>query len=77
MVEKVQRKGKNHNASLFHHVFVKLDVLHQLSANNMTWENFMEKLAPTPATSPPIVHSTSSASSQPKKVGSSTGKVGV
>ena len=72
MNEKVQRKGKDHHPSLFNHGLFKLIFLHQLLAINISWETFMETVASTPTTSPPIIHNTPSSPTQQKEVGSSS-----
>lgn len=48
MTDKVQSKGRHHQSSLFHHVLVKVIVLHQLSQINMSWESFLETSALSP-----------------------------
>ena len=74
--EKTQSKNQDHYPSLFHHGLFKLIVLHHLSAINMTWEAFMERVAIIPTTSPPVMHITPSPSlsAQSMEVGSSSMK---
>lgn len=71
ITEKVQRKGRDHQESLFHHGLVKIIVLHQLSQVNISWETFMQSTTFLPTTSQPTSQSTPSTPSRPQEVGSS------
>ena len=70
MTEKVQIKGKDHQANLFHHGLVKVIVLDQLSQINLPWEAFMQSASLFPATSQPSIQSTPLEPPRPQEVGS-------
>jgi len=48
MTKKVQKKGRDHQASLFHHALIKIMVLHKLVQVNMSWEAFLKETALLP-----------------------------
>jgi hypothetical protein len=48
MTEKIWTLGKAHITNLFHHILIKIVVVHQLSAKKVTWKTFLEKLKTTP-----------------------------
>jgi hypothetical protein len=70
MIEKVQRKGKDHQTNLFHHGLVKVMILQNLSEINIPWETFIQSVSFLPATSQPSSQSTPSTPPRPQEVGS-------
>ena len=70
MYEKVQVKGKEHLPSLFHHILIKVMVLHQLQENYMTWDSSYEAALQMPIITTPSQQQTMSPTMQ--EVGSSS-----
>jgi hypothetical protein len=64
MVEKVQHRISDHQASLFHHALIKIIVLHKLAQMNITWETFIHSNVFLSSASQPTSQSTPSTPSK-------------